>query len=119
MCLLDTHTTGTRPNDTQLIKTTCVFLPSPLSFRDIILLSGSRGDIRLPLHYSEEPLMRERQMCLYCKQERGDGEWCRAMPRDPVSARGGCLDRLHEEIWTGAMLCLNAQQYLLSFFASC
>lgn len=47
------------------------------------------GGYRLPLHNSEEPLMRERQMCLYCKQERGDRKWCRAMPRDPLWLPGG------------------------------
>lgn len=56
--------------------------------------------------------MRERQMCLYCKQERGDGEWCRGMPRDPLCLPGGCNARLHEKIWTGTMLCMKAQQYM-------
>jgi len=93
VCLLDTRTIGTRP----IIRCS---LKQPVCFCQVLSALGTlfcnthtplylgAGGYRLPLHNSEEPLMCERQMCLYCKQERGEAEWCRAMPRDALSARG-------------------------------
>lgn len=77
-------------------------------FCDTHLYLGA-GGYRLPLHISEEPLMRERQMCLYSKQGRGDGEWRRAMPRDPVCLPGGYDSRLHYNKWTTTMLSVRVQ----------
>lgn len=87
-----THQLGTGPMISSSLKQPVCFCQvlSALgtSFCDSHLYLGA-GGYRLPLHNSEEPLMRERQMCLYCKQERGDGEWCRAMPTDPLCLPGG------------------------------
>lgn len=92
VCRPATHTLGTLPIISSSLKQTCVLLPSPFSFGDNIVrytpLSGSRGR-RLPLHNSEEPLVRERQMCLYCKQERRDGVVQRRAKRILSGCQGG------------------------------
>lgn len=90
------HTLGANPMISSSLKQSvcfCQVLPAlGTLFYDTHLYLGA-GGYRLPLHNSKEPLMRERQMCLHCKQERGNGEWCRAMPRDLLWLPGGCSAR--------------------------
>lgn len=110
-------------NNKQLIKTTWVFyfvllffffqVFSALGtlFWDTHLYLGA-GGYHLPLHSSEEPLMRERQMCLCSKQEKGVGECWRAMPRDLPWLPGGCNARLHEKICPVTIPGMKSQQYM-------
>lgn len=126
MCLYllgtNTHTLGTQTIISSSLKQPGFFISFFLFFFQVFSALGTlfwdthlylgAGGYHLPLHSSEEPLMRERQMCLCCKQERGVGECWRAMPRDLPWLPGGCNARLHEKICPVTIPGMKSQQYM-------
>lgn len=126
MCLClrgtNTHTQGTQTIISSSLKQPGFFISFYWFFFQIFSALGTlfwdthlylgAGGYHLPLHSSEEPLMRERQMCLCSKQERGVGECWRAMPRDLPWLPGGCNARLHEKICPVTIPGMKSQQYM-------